>query len=203
MSARIAKGQQAGLEGGEQSILSFEEFPHLALSRTYCVDSTVADSACSVTAYLGGVKGTYRTIGLSGAGRYKQCETQLETENHVSSIMSWAQAAGKATGVVSTNGITDASPAGAYAHVAYRGWYNDFEVVDDGADPELCDDIAEQLVRREPGRNLNVILAGGDLRPSVAVSLYRPNLQAGEISMTNLFLMPRTRGTASGPTELT
>ena len=156
-----------------------------------------------MTAYLGGVKGTYRTIGLSGAGRYKQCETQLETENHVSSIMSWAQAAGKATGVVSTNGITDASPAGAYAHVAYRGWYNDFEVVDDGADPELCDDIAEQLVRREPGRNLNVILAGGDLRPSVAVSLYRPNLQAGEISMTNLFLMPRTRGTASGPTELT
>ena len=39
-AARIAKGQQAGLEGGEQAVLSFEEFPHLALSRTYCVDST-------------------------------------------------------------------------------------------------------------------------------------------------------------------
>ena len=32
--------QKAGLEGGEQAVLSFEEFPHLALSRTYCVDST-------------------------------------------------------------------------------------------------------------------------------------------------------------------
>ena len=106
---------------------------------------TVADSACSVTAYLGGVKGTYRTIGLTGAGRYKDCNTQLDTENHVSSIMAWAQAAGKATGVVSTNGITDASPAGAYAHVAYRGWYNDWEVIEDGADPEICDDIAEQV----------------------------------------------------------
>ena len=42
-----------------------------------------------------------------------------------------------------------------------RGWYNDAEVADDGGDPELCDDIAEQLVRREPGRNINVILAGG------------------------------------------
>jgi len=149
------------LEGGEQSSLSFEEFPHVALSKTYCVDSIVADSACSATAYLGGVKGNRATIGLSAAGRYKNCDTQLDTNNHVSTIMDWAQAAGKATAVVSTNGITDASPAGAYAKVAYRGWYNDFEVADDGADPNVCDDIAEQLVRRAPGNNLTVIMAGG------------------------------------------
>ena len=42
-----------------------------------------------------------------------------------------------------------------------RGWYNDAEVADDGGDPAICDDIAEQLVRRDPGRNINVILAGG------------------------------------------
>ena len=42
-----------------------------------------------------------------------------------------------------------------------RGWYNDAEVADDGSDPAICDDIAEQLVRRDPGRNINVILAGG------------------------------------------
>ena len=35
------------------------------------------------------------------------------------------------------------------------------EVADDGADPALCDDIAEQLVRRSPGNNLTVIMAGG------------------------------------------
>lgn len=34
--------------------------------------------------------------------------------------MDWAQAEGKATAVITTNGITDASPAGAYAKVAYR-----------------------------------------------------------------------------------
>ena len=204
---RILKGKLSGVEGGEQASLSFEEFPHVALSKTYCVDSIVADSACSSTAYLGGVKGNYATLGLSGAGRYKQCETQLETENHVSTIMEWAQAAGKATGVITTNGITDASPAGSYAkvcpfyqmgqrkddypqgflelklwacckdfcnhwlcvfchylylyQVAYRGWYNDWEVADDGADPDLCDDIAEQLVRRDPGRNITVLMGGG------------------------------------------
>ena len=68
---RIHKGVTQGLEGGEQASLSFEEFPHLALSKTYCVDSIVADSACSATAYLGGVKGNRATIGLSAAGRYK------------------------------------------------------------------------------------------------------------------------------------
>jgi len=160
-AARIHKGVLAGLEGGEQATLSFEQFPHVALSKTYCVDSIVADSACSATAYLGGVKGNRATIGLSAAGRYKDCETQLNPNNQVSTIMDWAQAAGKATGVVSTNGITDASPAGAYAKVAYRGWYNDWEVADDGADPAVCDDIAEQLVRRSPGNNLTVIMAGG------------------------------------------
>ena len=45
--------------------------------------------------------------------------------------------------------------------MAYRGWENDFEVADDGADPDLCDDIAEQLVRKEPSKNLNVIMGGG------------------------------------------
>ena len=37
-AARILKGQQEGLEGGEQAELSFERFPNLALSKTYCVD---------------------------------------------------------------------------------------------------------------------------------------------------------------------
>ena len=35
---RIHKGVLSGLEGGEQATLSFEQFPHVALSKTYCVD---------------------------------------------------------------------------------------------------------------------------------------------------------------------
>ena len=59
--------------------------------------------------------------------RYKDCETQLNPNNQVSTIMDWAQAAGKATGVVSTNGITDASPAGAYAKVKMRSFLKSIE----------------------------------------------------------------------------
>jgi len=160
-ASRIAKGQQAGMVGGEQAILSFEEFPYVALSRTYCVDSTVADSACSATAYLGGVKGPLSTIGVTAAVKYGECGGQRDPNNQVSSILEWAQQAGKATGVVTTNRITDASPAGCYAHIADRHWENDYEVAHDGADPDICDDIAEQLIRKEPGKHFNVIMGGG------------------------------------------
>jgi len=159
-AARIAKGQAAGMLGGEQAILSYEEFPHFAMSRTYCVDSTVADSACSATAYLGGVKGNIGTIGVSAAVKYKECSGQQDTNNHVSSIMDWAREAGKATGLVTTNGIVDASPAGCFGHIAYRGWYNDADVRAAGADPEICDDLAEQFVRSTTGREMSVVMGG-------------------------------------------
>lgn len=160
-AARILKGKTMGLAGGEQAKLSFEEFTNVALSRTYCVDSTVADSACSATAYLGGVKGNRATIGVTAAVKYKECEGQLDPENQVTSIISWAQEEGMATGVVTTNRITDASPAGAYAHVAYRGWENDADVEGDGEDSDICDDIAEQLVRGKTGQGLDLVLGGG------------------------------------------
>ena len=41
--------------------------------------------------------------------------------------------------------------------MAYRGWENDQDVADDGEDPNTCDDIAEQLIRGETGRGLQVM----------------------------------------------
>lgn len=59
--------------------------------------------------------------------------------------------------MVTTTRITHASPSGAYAHIANRDWENDAAIASSGGDPELCDDIAEQLILREPGRNINVL----------------------------------------------
>lgn len=66
------------------------------------------------------------------------------------------QAAGKSTGVITTTRITDASPAGTYGHVAERDWENDAAIREDKEDSDLCDDLAEQLILREPGKNINV-----------------------------------------------
>lgn len=132
-AARILKGQHAG-QTGEEYELALDQFPYSGFSKTYCTDSQTADSACAATACLTGVKTNYGSIGQSAQG------------TPVESIVQWAQRAGKATGIVTTARLTDASPAAAYAHVNRRS-------------QEL--DIGRQLVEEEPGRYLNVILGGG------------------------------------------
>ena len=61
------------------------------MTQTYCVDSQVADSACSATAFLCGVKANRDTIGLDANAIYQNCDTQNAPENRVDSIMLWAQ----------------------------------------------------------------------------------------------------------------
>ena len=56
-------------------------------SQTYCVDSQVADSACSATAYLGGVKNNIGTIGVTGRVKAGDCAAMNNASNHVSSIL--------------------------------------------------------------------------------------------------------------------
>lgn len=57
---------------------------------------------------------------------------------------------------MTTTRITHASPAGAYARAADRGWENDAEVAADGHQPGLCRDIAHQLVHHHPGTHFKV-----------------------------------------------
>ena len=114
-AARIYKGQKKG-QTGEEEQLNFDKFPYTALSRvifanqyinskhelfytkasnrfrqTYCTDSQVADSACSATAYLCGVKTDIDTIGIDYNVEYKNCDTQNVPANQVDSIMDLAQ----------------------------------------------------------------------------------------------------------------
>lgn len=62
---------------------------------------------------------------------------------------------------MTTTAVTNASPAGVYAHSANRNWENDQILIRDGGDPTHCPDIAQQLIRGEVGRQLNVIMGGG------------------------------------------
>ncbi|XP_046445686.1 alkaline phosphatase-like [Daphnia pulex] len=159
-AARIYKGQKAG-KTGEEEQLHFDRFPYAALSKTYCTDIQVADSACTATAYLCGIKTDVDTLGLDVNVIKKNCSTQIDPANQVDSVMTWAQAANKATGIVTTTRVTHATPAGAYAHSANRDWEDDYAQSFDGVDSNTCDDIAEQLVLNSPGKNLKVILGGG------------------------------------------
>ncbi|KAM7345784.1 membrane-bound alkaline phosphatase-like [Cochliomyia hominivorax] len=159
-AARMLKGQKKG-NTGEEEVLSFEKFPFTGLSKTYCTNAQVADSACTATAYLCGVKGNIVTIGVNANVEFNNCTASMDPKNHVSSIAQWAQKAGKSTGFITTTTLTHASPSGSYAHVANRLYESDTDISSFGKDPSECMDIATQLITQEPGRNFDIIMGGG------------------------------------------
>ncbi|XP_030558523.1 membrane-bound alkaline phosphatase [Drosophila novamexicana] len=160
-AARILKGQLKG-NTGEEDALSFEKFPYTGLSRTYCSNAQVPDSACTATAYLCGVKTNIVALGVTANVNFNNCSGSEDPANHVSSIAAWAQAAGKASGIVTTTTLTHASPSGAYAHSTNRFFESDTDIVTYGENQNgPCTDIATQLITQEPGKNFDVMLGGG------------------------------------------
>lgn len=108
-----------------------------------------------------GVKGNYQTIGVNGHVQLHDCKAANNTANQVISTLEWAQRAGKSTGIVTTTTVTNASPAGNYAHTSHRHHESDSDIIMMEDNPDECDDIASQLIYNEPGKNINVILGGG------------------------------------------
>lgn len=152
-TGRIFKGQQAG-RSGEEETLSFDHFPNTGFSKTYNTDRQVPDSAGTATAMFSGIKTKSGVIGVD----FTVTETNEEAAS-VSSIMEWAQAMGKRTGIVTTTRVTHATPAATYAHSFNRNWECDFKIPANVRNKTK--DIARQLVENSPGNKLNVILGGG------------------------------------------
>lgn len=148
-------------QGDPSQQVYFEKFPYFGLSKTFCIDKQVPDSASTATAYLTGVKANYGTIGVNAAVPRYHCELGQNPAYHTESIAKWAQDAGKWAGLVTTARVTHASPAGVYAHVANRDWENDHKILGDDCSPVDNVDIARQLVEWPVGRELRVIMGGG------------------------------------------
>jgi alkaline phosphatase len=156
-SARIFDGQQKGTTG-EENVLSFETFPNVALVKTYNVDAQVPDSAGTATAWNTGVKTDIGVLGVDADVTYDDCASQQG--NEVTTLFELAEAAGMATGTVSTARITHATPAGNYAHAANRDWESDADLSEEALQ-NGCLDIATQLVDFPYGDGIEVALGGG------------------------------------------
>jgi len=140
-AARILEGQRKG-NPGEENQLSWEAFPHTALSKTYNTDSQTPDSAGTMTAITTGVKTHMGAIGV-GAGHRDDCASSLKQP-----LLTWlelADSAGLSTGVVTTARLTHATPAATYAHSPNRDWENDADLPA-AAREQGCVDIAQQLL---------------------------------------------------------
>ncbi|XP_057299612.1 alkaline phosphatase-like isoform X1 [Hydractinia symbiolongicarpus] len=156
-AGRILDGQLKN-QTGEENILSWEDndnFPNVALSKTYNTDMQTSDSAGTATAIMTGVKTKSGVISLNENAKRSDCASSKGQD--VLSVIMLAEMAGLSTGVVTTARITHATPATAYAHSAERSWEADVDVPVGSS----CKDIASQLIDFPYGDGLEVAFGGG------------------------------------------
>ena len=104
--------------------LNIERCTHTGLAKTYSANSYITDSAAGGTALATGNKTNNGMIGMNA------------DSVAVKSVLSLAEEAGLATGVVATVRITHATPAAFYAHQISRNMYEEIaaEMLTSGVD---------------------------------------------------------------------
>lgn len=155
-AARIYAGQRRGVDG-ESYDLTMDGAPHTALSRTYSHDFQTPDSAATATAMVTGLKTRSGVLSVTSDVALGDCAA--EQGRTATTLFEIAEAAGLATGVVSTARITHATPASTYAHSAHRNWENDTVAAASGG--ANCTDIARQLIEWPAGDGFEIVLGGG------------------------------------------
>lgn len=156
-AARILEGQRKG-GSGEENRLAWETFPATAFSKTYTTDSQTPDSAGTMSAITTGVKTHMGAIAVY-AGSTTDCADSRG--KHAQTWLELADAAGMATGVVTTARVTHATPAATYAHVPNRKWESDASLPAQ-AQAAGCIDIARQLIAAtRDGHGPSIVLGGG------------------------------------------
>ncbi|NIB39679.1 alkaline phosphatase [Pseudomaricurvus alkylphenolicus] len=154
---RILDGQRQG-NNGEEHVLSYEHFPHLALSKTYSTDAQTPDSAGTATAMLTGVKTRAGVLSVDDSLKRGDCSAIKQAS--LTTAIELAEEIGMATGIVSTARITHATPAAGYAHSADRNMEGDADLTP-GQQQAGCRDIASQLVAFSHGNGIEVLMGGG------------------------------------------
>jgi alkaline phosphatase len=156
-AARILEGQLRG-EPGEENLLSFEHFPHVALSKTYNTNQQTPDSAGTMSAIMTGEKTRAGVIAVDSTVQRGDCASArghgLET------LLEQAERQGLSTGIVTTTRLTHATPAATYAHAPERAWEGDSKLPE-AARKAGCKDIAAQLIDFAWGDGPEVLLGGG------------------------------------------
>ena len=152
-ATRIFAGQQEG-KLGEEHVLPFEEFPYLALVKTYNINAQTPDSAPTAGALNTGVKQEFNTLNIDEAATYEDCASVAG--NELTTFAEIVSEMGKSVGIVSTARVTHATPAAVYAKSASRDW--------EDAVPEDCTaqrDIATQLILAMAEGTVDLAMGGG------------------------------------------
>jgi alkaline phosphatase len=155
-AARILEGQLRG-KAGEENVLAFEKLPYVALAKTYSANQQTSDSAPTATAMVAGIKTNDGAISVDEDTERNEKDASVIQSHAVQTILEQAEAAGLATGIVTTARVTHATPAVNYAHIGNRDWEADSNLPA-GA---TVKDIAVQLVEAQKKYGIEVVLGGG------------------------------------------
>ena len=161
-ASRIFEGQsQPGNRGGEEHSLSFEKFPHVALSKTYQVNQQTSDSAPTMSSMMTGVKTNDGELSVGAIVPRGELSGKVIDDNKTMTLLEQAEDRGMSTGIISTARITHATPAACYAHISNRDWEADSKLPAGSS----VNDIAYQLVNFHKTNlksdGLEVALGGG------------------------------------------
>jgi alkaline phosphatase len=161
-ASRIFEGQSLpGNRGGEEHSLSFEKFPHVALSKTYQVNQQTSDSAPTMSSMITGVKTNEGVLSVGAIVPRGELSGKVIDDNKTMTLLEQAEERGMSTGIISTARITHATPAACYAHISNRDWEADRNLPAGSS----VRDIAYQLVNFHKTNlksdGLEVALGGG------------------------------------------
>jgi len=181
---RILDGQIKGM-AGEENVLPFERFPHVALSKTYAINQQVGESASTATALLTGRKTKAGFVGVGSGAIRGNCASSKEL--HLRSALELSESIGMSSGIVTTTRLSHATPAASYAHAPERYWESDIGLTDE-ARQNGCSDIAAQLIDFPFGDGIEVALGGGRIKflPKDATDPEGANTQDGRRDRRNL-----------------
>ncbi|MFM1887341.1 MAG: hypothetical protein RL026_2498, partial [Pseudomonadota bacterium] len=183
-AARILEGQRRG-ESGEDNRLSFEEFPHTALVKTFSANQQTSDSAPTATAMVTGHRANDGTLSVAPVVADSEPDQAKVQAASLVTVLEQARARGMATGLVTTTRITHATPAANYAHTANRDWEHNGQLPQGATVP----DIAAQLVAQQrTAGGLHVVMGGGRemLLPRGTTDPEYPQLQGRRTDGRNL-----------------
>ncbi len=153
-ATRLFVGQQKG-GLGEEYVLPYEQFPNLALVKTYNTNAQTPDSAPTASAMNTGVKSKFSTINVSENAVASDCSTLAG--NELTTFAELMEKAGKSVGVISTARITHATPAAVYVNTVDRDWEDNTGIPEDCAQKDIADQLAEAM---KSGR-VDVAMGGG------------------------------------------
>jgi alkaline phosphatase len=145
------------------AVLAMTDTRHLALVRTWAADTVATDSGASGTAIATGFKTRKKAIGVREDGTV------------VRNLFEAARERGLMTGVVTTSGLVDATPASFTAHVDHRDMYAEIleQMLSSGTDIMIGGDWVGQRKSRKNKTYMRLVHRIGELASEHGYNLAR------------------------------